>query len=290
MRDPTHGSSTSHSPVRGDLDCPLLAPFLTHLDNVEYSFQIRGKGSPKNGMPGAQRRVIVDRQLIALKWRFKKELSYWQGGEEIHYPTFHLFRGGVHRSTPSAATAKISLAKRVFDCIHKQRPIWTKLVDVLTDLYRDGILVTNFQCPRQAAYYLLETRGTLTIESAIDIRDLRTEKCLSDHTGKFYQRKNFSRLETRIKGKPRDLKEILLCPTPHTTHKDLFIEGHVRNILAKLNPETHRLKGIRLGRDKHHNRVKLRKWVSDLIDKYDFEHLDKETMSYYTGEEWRGKV
>ena len=288
----THGPLKNHTPTKGDVECPLLADIFTHLDNIEYTFQIRGLGNPKNSIPGTKKKILVDREEMKLKWRYKGEGKFLGSNGEWQSHSLWGYRNeyGVTYYTPNASTLRICLGKVIFKSLMDRQSLYTVLVDAIVELFEQGVLVTRMSNYRDAAYYILDTRGSCHIESAIDIKGYKMKKSRVDQKGKMYQRALYVRFEVKRSGRMSELKHILKSRKPNTTFIGEFAQRHALNFLDKLNLDVDRIRGMRLGKDRHTNLNKLRRWVSETVLKNDFENLSKEDQAHYVSKEYHGFV
>lgn len=241
----------------------MLKP-VSHIDNITYSF-IRSYGKRGRKKPIILNWSIVNRffhkygETVTSRGKISK-YKYYDTQTKVSYKIFG-----------NAIT--ISLGKAVFSSYIDKETYYTKLVKAVMYLYDNDFLQTNRLNTRQAAYYLLRSRGTVSIEHAIDVYGLESSKQSRgiDSLGKRYQREGFTRFEVIVKGvidkyRPQ-LKSIQLL--------DSFIievvKKHTKNFYAKCSSTLISiLMGITIGYNKQFNYKKIRAWVYNIIITTDY--------------------
>lgn len=229
---------------------------------INYSFQINQHGID---------RIEVD--LPKLR-KFFKQVRPIEGNHNWNIPKYVYyseFWGRIYRYYGNTITTTlINVPKQALDLRDTR---YYQMVEAIDFLFTFGLLkystepvvpLQHLSLGRKSAYKVINERGETTIRHAIDIPQITTSRQASsiNTLGTRTQHQGFTRYEVNIKGhahkdQPWDFIE---------NDQEMLINKHVRNLYAKTSlPLLTRIIGVSLGKDKQHNYIKIRQWLTPLM-------------------------
>ena len=231
---------------------------LTHIDNVSYTFLRKQKGKSL--------KINIDYDVLKATFHKYGEIKTPSGHHIGQFKYFDSKTGISYKIQGNVIT--VSLAKAIFRGYDQKINFYFHLARGLNMLFKMGILkkgknkTTQHQC-----YYLLRTRGKVSVEHAIDIKGLDTSKSnvKIDSKGKRYQRKGFTRLEVITTNKDiiiPQLKEVRFLPS----FMSEIIRLHTTNIMDKLsNSLISVIINAKIGNNRQNNANKIKAWLLKVI-------------------------
>lgn len=248
---------------------------LTHIDNVSYTFLRKQKGKSL--------KINIDYDVLKATFHKYGEIKTPSGHHIGKFKYFDANTGISYKVQGNAIT--VSLAKAIFRGYDEQINFYFHLARGLNMLFKMGVFkkgknkTTQHQC-----YYLLRTRGKVSVEHAIDIKGLETSKANQkiDTKGKRYQRIGFTRLEVITTNKDviiPQLKEVRFLP--EFLHE--IIRLHTSNVIHKLSTVLISvIINAKIGNNRQNNTKKIKAWLLKTITKNDisnnFSRLNMTTL------------
>jgi len=239
---------------------------LTHIDNVSYTFLRKQKGK--------YLKINIDYDVLKATFHKYGEIKTPSGHHIGKFKYFDSNTGISYKVQGNAIT--VSLAKAIFKGYDEKINFWYHLGRGLNMLFKMGIFKKNKnKTPQHQCYYLLRTRGKITVEHAIDIKQLPTPKSSLkiDTKGKRYQRQGFTRLEVITGNKSiiiPQLKEVRFLPV--FLHE--IIRLHTINMMDKLSQSlTSVIINNKIGNNRQNNAKKIKAWLLDTITNNDISNI-----------------
>lgn len=239
---------------------------LTHIDNVSYTFLRKQKGKSL--------KIKIDWDKLKATFHKYGEIKTPSGHHIGKFKYFDRNTGISYKVQGNVIT--VSLAKAIFKGYDEKINFYYHLARGLNMLFKMGIFKENRNKTSQhQCYYLLKTRGKVSVEHAIDIKGLPTPKSSLkiDTKGKRYQRQGFTRLEVITDNKSiimPQLKEVRFLPS----FMKEIIRLHTINIMDKLS---HSLISViinaKIGSNRQNNSRKIKAWLLKAITDNDISNI-----------------
>ncbi|WP_300464029.1 hypothetical protein [Desulfobacula sp.] len=244
--------------------------FVSHVDNVVCNIRLSTMGIKSKGRPA----LTVYKNLFDASGVLR---SFHITGRDKYGATYQLRdeeTGVVIKFRGSYLTIAMPRHWTTYDQTRvTYNQILTTMVSNLLSLnfIKFGTGKSNYQTAR----HLLLTRGTIYIEHAIDLIEVKACPLVeSDKKNKWYQRKGLSRLEVVLAFKYCDIKHALKqrnsLPLINEMGINDVVKRHTKNIMNKMPPwKIKEVFGVKPGKDRAYTVQRLKPVLREIITNHD---------------------